>query len=112
MAAELNSGEAIGLDLTQGMLVLADRKRSQLKSNNTSFERGDIMHLPHADASFEVVTGGYALRNVPDIAGALEEIYVQPASSTNQVAPQSGLNFGWTDQASGKLGWVESGDQC
>ena len=75
MAQELKSGEAIGLDLTQGMLVLAHRKHSQLKSNNTSFERGDIMHLPHADASFEVVTGGYALRNVPDITGALGEIY-------------------------------------
>ncbi len=58
----------------------------------------------------------FSLDDVPspgaDAPGALEEIYVRPASSTSQVAPQSGWNFGWTDQASGKLGWVESSDQC
>lgn len=75
LAAALKSGEAIGLDLTQGMLTLAESKRRQARLNNTSFERGDIMHLPHTDASFEVVTGGYALRNVPDITGALAEIH-------------------------------------
>lgn len=75
MAKELTSGEAIGLDLTQGMLVLADQKRRTTHIRNTSFERGDIMRLPHTDASFDVVTGGYALRNVPDITGALHEIY-------------------------------------
>lgn len=34
------------------------------------------------------------------------------ASPTSNVQPPPELNFGWTDQASGKLGWVESGDQC
>jgi ubiquinone/menaquinone biosynthesis methyltransferase len=75
MAQELNTGEAIGLDITHGMLQLANRKRDELKAHNTSFERGDIMRLPHPDNSFDVVTGGYALRNVPDLTGALDEIY-------------------------------------
>jgi len=33
-------------------------------------------------------------------------------SPTSNVEPPPGLNFGWTDPASGKLGWVESSDQC
>jgi demethylmenaquinone methyltransferase/2-methoxy-6-polyprenyl-1,4-benzoquinol methylase len=32
------------------------------------------MSMPFADESFDNVTCGYALRNVPDVAGALDEI--------------------------------------
>ena len=32
------------------------------------------MQIPFGDNSFDCVTGGYALRNVPDVAGALSEI--------------------------------------
>ena len=32
------------------------------------------MALPFADAQFDVVTTGYGLRNVPDLAQAIEEI--------------------------------------
>jgi demethylmenaquinone methyltransferase/2-methoxy-6-polyprenyl-1,4-benzoquinol methylase len=32
------------------------------------------MHLPLADDAFDCITGGYALRNVPDIRDALREI--------------------------------------
>jgi demethylmenaquinone methyltransferase/2-methoxy-6-polyprenyl-1,4-benzoquinol methylase len=32
------------------------------------------MSLPFSDATFDLVTGGYALRNVPDVSGALTEI--------------------------------------
>ncbi len=71
---ELPTGEAVGLDITQGMLVIAERKRRELNMNNVRFQRADIMRLPYADESFDCVTGGYALRNVPDIAGALAEI--------------------------------------
>lgn len=71
---ELPRGEAIGLDITQGMLVIAERRRQELKANNVRFQRADIMALPYEKESFDCVTGGYALRNVPDIYGALNEI--------------------------------------
>jgi len=71
---ELPAGEAVGLDITQGMLVIAEHKRRELNVHNVRFQRADIMRLPYADESFDCVTGGYALRNVPDIGGALAEI--------------------------------------
>ena len=39
------------------------------------FVTGDMMALPMPDASFDVVTTGYGLRNVPDLTGALREIH-------------------------------------
>ena len=39
------------------------------------FVTGDMMALPFPDAAFDVVTTGYGIRNVPDIAGALREMH-------------------------------------
>jgi ubiquinone/menaquinone biosynthesis methyltransferase len=74
IARRLNSGQALGLDITQGMLDIAERKRREARAANVSFHRGDIMRMPFPDETFDCVTGGYALRNVPDVAGALVEI--------------------------------------
>jgi demethylmenaquinone methyltransferase / 2-methoxy-6-polyprenyl-1,4-benzoquinol methylase len=73
-AERLTTGRAIGLDITQAMLQIAERKRRERAIDNVCFHRGDIMRLPFADQTFDDVTGGYALRNVPDLAGALTEI--------------------------------------
>ncbi len=73
-AEKLPRGEAIGLDITSGMIKIANEKRAERGVNNVKFEIGDIMAIGHPDAAFEYVTGGYALRNVPDIPGALTEI--------------------------------------
>jgi demethylmenaquinone methyltransferase / 2-methoxy-6-polyprenyl-1,4-benzoquinol methylase len=67
-------GHAIGLDITQGMLEIAEHKRRERAADNVSFHRADILSIPFPDESFECVTGGYALRNVPDIEAALGEI--------------------------------------
>jgi demethylmenaquinone methyltransferase/2-methoxy-6-polyprenyl-1,4-benzoquinol methylase len=56
------------------MLAIAERKRRDAQIANVDFHRADIMRLPFSDESFDCVTGGYALRNVPDIEGALAEI--------------------------------------
>lgn len=74
LASHLAGGRAVGLDITQGMLDIAETKRREARVENASFYRGDIMRLPYAGGAFDCVTGGYALRNVPDIAGALAEI--------------------------------------
>jgi ubiquinone/menaquinone biosynthesis methyltransferase len=39
-----------------------------------AFVTGDMMALPFAARTFNIVTTGYGLRNVPDIAAALAEI--------------------------------------
>lgn len=74
-AARLTRGCAIGLDITQAMLRIAERKRHEAALANVCFHRGDIMRMPFADETFDCVTGGYALRNVPDVRGGLAEIH-------------------------------------
>lgn len=74
LAEELNSGEAHGLDITPSMLNIAENKRNSRNANNVVFHRADILRMPFKDASFDCVTCGYALRNVPDIERALIEI--------------------------------------
>jgi len=74
LGRSLPRGKAVGLDITQGMLNIAEAKRSTGGIDNVSFVRGDIMKLPFPDATFDCVTGGYALRNVPDLEAALQEI--------------------------------------
>lgn len=74
IASRLKQGRAVGLDITRSMLEIAERKRRESQTANVDFHRADIMHIPFGDGSFDCVTGGYALRNVPDVAGALSEI--------------------------------------
>jgi demethylmenaquinone methyltransferase/2-methoxy-6-polyprenyl-1,4-benzoquinol methylase len=62
----------VGLDITARMIDLAAGKRPA--QSRPLFVVGDMMALPFADGSFDVATTGYGLRNVPDLAGALDEI--------------------------------------
>jgi demethylmenaquinone methyltransferase/2-methoxy-6-polyprenyl-1,4-benzoquinol methylase len=74
LAERLTAGQAVGLDITEGMLRIAEQKRSERNIANVAFHRADIMSMPFETESFDCVTCGYALRNVPDVARALEEI--------------------------------------
>ena len=62
---------AVGLDLTHRMLQLAAAKPNAPKAPLIT---GDMLALPFRDATFDVVTVGYGLRNVPDIEQAIDEI--------------------------------------
>jgi ubiquinone/menaquinone biosynthesis methyltransferase len=75
--AAAKARSVVGLDLTHRMLQLA--KQRQLKGvgghlKRTAFVCGDMLALPFPSASFDVVTTGYGLRNVPDLPAALREI--------------------------------------
>jgi len=74
LAERVPNGWVAGLDITQGMLEIAEERRRSRGVENVAFVRGDIMQLPFPDANFDYVTGGYALRNVPDLRGGLREI--------------------------------------
>ena len=69
--------KTIGLDITHRMLQLAHR-RSADASARTAFDipwiNGDMISLPFRAASFDLVTTGYGLRNVPDLTAAIDEI--------------------------------------
>ena len=68
-AVAARGARTIGLDITHRMLQLASRK-----SAAASFITGDMTSLPFRSASFDLVTTGYGLRNVPDLDGAIDEI--------------------------------------
>jgi demethylmenaquinone methyltransferase/2-methoxy-6-polyprenyl-1,4-benzoquinol methylase len=63
----------VGLDVTRRMIELAVRKRGA--GTSPKFLVGDMMALPFASGSFDLVTTGYGLRNVPDLAASIAEIY-------------------------------------
>ncbi len=60
----------VALDVTHRMLVLAQARSA---SRRIGFVTGDMTALPFPDASFTVITTGYGLRNVPDLAAAVAE---------------------------------------
>jgi demethylmenaquinone methyltransferase/2-methoxy-6-polyprenyl-1,4-benzoquinol methylase len=60
------------LDITHRMLQLAARKRPAAAA--VTFVTGDMMSLPFPDATFDLVTTGYGIRNVPAITPAIAEI--------------------------------------
>jgi demethylmenaquinone methyltransferase/2-methoxy-6-polyprenyl-1,4-benzoquinol methylase len=72
------SGTVVGLDASPEMLRLAERARKRFPASGRhriSFVEGDMARMPFADGSFDIVTGGYALRNAPNLDAALAEIY-------------------------------------
>lgn len=66
----------VGLDVTPRMVELA-RSKARASGDGVAlpiFLVGDMMQLPFADRSFDVVTTGYGLRNVPALGPAIAEI--------------------------------------
>jgi demethylmenaquinone methyltransferase/2-methoxy-6-polyprenyl-1,4-benzoquinol methylase len=59
-----------GLDITPAMLTLA---RAKPHGRAIHWVAGDMTALPLPDCSVDVITTGYGLRNVPDLARALSE---------------------------------------
>ncbi|SDQ54416.1 2-octaprenyl-6-methoxy-1,4-benzoquinone methylase /demethylmenaquinone methyltransferase [Virgibacillus subterraneus] len=70
-----STGEVIGLDFSHNMLSVAEEKNEALKYNQLHFVQGNAMELPYEDNSFDYVTIGFGLRNVPDYMTVLKEMY-------------------------------------
>jgi demethylmenaquinone methyltransferase/2-methoxy-6-polyprenyl-1,4-benzoquinol methylase len=69
------SGEVTGLDFSQNMLKVGREKVEKLKLNHVTLIHGNAMELPFPDNSFNYVTIGFGLRNVPDYLQVLKEMY-------------------------------------
>jgi ubiquinone/menaquinone biosynthesis methyltransferases len=63
----------VGLDITHRMVQIARAKASREQAT-ARFVTGDMMALPFRDGEFDVVTTGYGIRNVPEIAQAIAEM--------------------------------------
>jgi len=90
--------DVTGLDFSEPMLSVAESRVQSLKSKVVGapkFLAGDAQNLPFADSSFEIVTVGYGLRNLPSLERGLEEMF--------RVAKPGGrilvLDFGKPDNA-------------
>ena len=107
----------VGLDVTPRMLVLAGRKAPP--AARPAFVAGDMSDLPFEDASFDVVTTGYGLRNVPDLARAVSEVarvlrpgglflsldFNRPSNAAVRI-----VYHGYLTVVGSALGWLLHGD--
>ena len=86
LAASPRVRSAVGVDVTFRMVQLArgraislDRAASLTAGGaaptNTLLATADMLALPFGDATFDVATVGYGLRNVPDLPRALAEVH-------------------------------------
>lgn len=69
------SGQVTGLDFSQNMLSVGEKKKLDLQLEQLELMHGNAMELPFEDNSFDYVTIGFGLRNVPDYKTVLSEMY-------------------------------------
>src|SRR3954447_6462061 len=120
-ALAARGAEVVALDVTQRMIELAMAKRSERRSaeslalQDVSFLVGDMLALPFPSASFDIVTTGYGLRNVPDLDVAIDEIggglpqggqflsldFNRPENSVGRAA-----SLAYLSAVGGALGWA------
>ncbi|GGA61292.1 demethylmenaquinone methyltransferase [Ornithinibacillus halotolerans] len=69
------TGKIVGLDFSKNMLSVATQKNESLNYKQLDFIHGNAMELPFEDNTFDFVTIGFGLRNVPDYMTVLKEMY-------------------------------------
>lgn len=83
LAHKYPAGSVTGVDISPEMLSEAESARRRgvaserqgVSLDHVTFTRADMNSLPFPDGRFSVVTGGYALRNAPDLAATLDELF-------------------------------------
>jgi len=113
-ALAASGARVVGLDITARMIELAAGK-ARARVTAATFLVGDMLALPFPDRSFDLVTTGYGLRNVPDLTRAIEEIarVLVPgglALSLDFNRPANGLvrraYVAYLTIVGGALGWI------
>ncbi|WP_158735327.1 demethylmenaquinone methyltransferase [Alteribacillus sp. YIM 98480] len=70
-----DNGHVIGLDFSRNMLKVGNQKLRNKQLSNVELIEGNAMSLPFEDNTFDYVTIGFGLRNVPDYQTVLEEMH-------------------------------------
>ncbi|MEK3853348.1 demethylmenaquinone methyltransferase [Cytobacillus sp. FSL H8-0458] len=70
-----DNGKVTGLDFSKNMLKIGEDKIKDRKLKQVELVHGNAMELPFADNSFDYVTIGFGLRNVPDYLQVLKEMH-------------------------------------
>lgn len=68
-------GEVIGLDFSKNMLKIGEQKVKEMNLKQVKLVHGNAMELPFPDNTFDYVTIGFGLRNVPDYLQVLKEMH-------------------------------------
>jgi demethylmenaquinone methyltransferase/2-methoxy-6-polyprenyl-1,4-benzoquinol methylase len=106
--------ETVACDFSAGMLAEGHRRHPEL-----TFVAGDALRLPFADASFDVVTISFGLRNVADVATALRELarvtrpggrLVVLETATPAARPLATMNRFYTNKVMPRLARLLSSD--
>ncbi|MBD2869653.1 demethylmenaquinone methyltransferase [Paenibacillus arenilitoris] len=75
LAEASGTGKVVGLDFSQNMLDVGAQKIGKLGlADRITLVQGNAMSLPFEDDSFDFVTIGFGLRNVPDYMQVLREM--------------------------------------
>ncbi|RUS48284.1 demethylmenaquinone methyltransferase [Cohnella sp. AR92] len=75
LAKASDSGQVVGLDFSHNMLEIGRNKLKKLDlDKKIELVQGNAMELPFPDNTFDYVTIGFGLRNVPDIRQVLREM--------------------------------------
>ncbi|UTR08393.1 demethylmenaquinone methyltransferase [Alkalihalobacillus sp. LMS6] len=69
-----DSGKVVGLDFSENMLLVGKEKVEQQNIKNVELIQGNAMELPFENDTFDYVTIGFGLRNVPDYMQVLKEM--------------------------------------
>ena len=68
--------EAIGMDLSEGMLEKGREKVDQQRLQNIiRLETGDAVNIPSENSRFDAITISFGIRNVPDVPASLREMH-------------------------------------
>ena len=68
-------GKVYGLDFSKNMLKIGEQKIKEKNLSQVTLLHGNAMELPFEDNTFDYVTIGFGLRNVPDYLCVLEEMH-------------------------------------
>jgi demethylmenaquinone methyltransferase/2-methoxy-6-polyprenyl-1,4-benzoquinol methylase len=71
LAERFPNGQIYGIDLTEEMVTLAERRN---RFDTVSFDCRDMAETGFDNASIDIVTGSYALRNAADLGKGLQEV--------------------------------------
>lgn len=74
LAEKYPQSHIIGLDFSSEMLKVGREKVTASGLSNIQLKQGNAMDLDYPDNTFDVVTIGFGLRNVPDANKVLKEI--------------------------------------
>lgn len=72
LAMRYSRAKIIGVDITPAMLDLAEANNPE---KNISFFEADMASPPVENQSVDIITGGYALRNAPDLDQLLNTVW-------------------------------------